>query len=161
MGVIRSNIAQWTRPLRHDGIRDWYENNTRMGYWRKAQINYRNRTGQSLNYKYPNDINEKLMWMERYWQHPLKTICADKYQVREYIAKHGMTDMLVPLLGVYESANQIDFAVLPNKFVLKCNHGCGYNIICLDKSKLDINETREQLSAWLKEDWDQFSCEIH
>ena len=54
------------------------------------------------------------------------------------------------MLGVYDNENQIDFDKLPNKFILKTNQGSGYNIVCHDKSKLDVNDTKNKLNLWLK-----------
>ena len=54
--------------------------------------------------------------------------------------------------------DDIDFNKLPNKFVLKCNHASGYNIICKDKDKLDERKTKKQLKKWLKNDyWAMYS----
>ena len=72
-----------------------------------------------------------------------------------------MSKYLVELLGVYNNSGDIDFNKLPNKFVLKCNHGCGYNIICNDKNKLNINRTIKTLDKWMKEDFSLVSAEPH
>ena len=131
-----------------------------MGWW-KVKEYYKNLTGKHLDYSNPRDLNEKLMWLERYWRHPLKTICSDKYLVREYIINHGMEDMLVPLIGVWDDVDDIDFNALPKQFVLKCNHGSGFNIICLDKDKLDIDDAKRKLKSWIKEDFSRKFCEVH
>ena len=65
--------------------------------------------------------------------------CADKYAVREYIEKKGYSDLLVPLVDHWEDAREIEWDKLPDKFVLKCNHGCAYNILCDDKNNFDKN----------------------
>lgn len=115
----------------------------------EARRRYYWTTSKRLDYRHPKDINEKLMWLSRYDQDPLKTRCADKYLVREYVQGKGLGGILIPLLGVWEHASDIDFATLPERFVLKCNHGSGWNVICTDKSKLDIEQTRRQLDTWL------------
>ena len=130
-------------------------------YWHKAKRFYFQRTGKHLDYRHPRDINEKMMWLTRYWQHPLKTKCADKYLVREYIAECGLQNLLIPLLGVWDKASDIDFDSLPQQFVLKCNHGSGFNIIVRDKATLDIEHTRRQLDQWLATDFDRIAQEIH
>ncbi len=56
---------------------------------------------------------------------------------------------MVPLLGVWESAADIDFDALPKQFVLKANAGCAMNLIVTDKAQLDIEKTRKQLHQWL------------
>ena len=56
-------------------------------------------------------------------------------------------------MGVYDSFEEIDFDKLPNQFVIKCNHGCGYNIIVKDKSKLDLAYVKEKLDYWMKKNF--------
>ena len=104
--------------------------------------------GYKLNLKDPKTLNEKLQWLKLYyWKNQPKAIqCADKYAVRSYIEEVGKKDILNDILFAWDNANDIDWSALPNKFVLKCNHGCGYNIICKDKSKLDEKETKKLLS---------------
>ena len=79
------------------------------------------------------------MWLKlkKYYKNPLITQCVDKYAVRDYIKECGCEEILNDLIGVYDSSDEIKWDELPDKFALKCNHGCGYNIICDDKSKLD------------------------
>lgn len=118
---------------------------------------------KKLNLKNPQTFNEKIQWLKLYYypKNPLVVNGSDKYAVREYIAKKGYGDKLVPLLGVWDRAEDIDWDKLPDKFVLKCNHGCAYNIVVSDKSKLDKIATIKQLNEWLKEDFGAFNIEIH
>lgn len=108
------------------------------------------RTGKILNLNNPQDLNEKLFWLSRYWRNPLITLCSDKYKVRDFLIEKGCSDILNEQYEVYNNADDIDFNTLPNKFVLKCNHGSRMNIIVEDVKQLDINETRRTLSKWLK-----------
>jgi hypothetical protein len=77
-------------------------------------------------------------------------IYADKYMVRYFVAERGLSDILPKLYGHWIDANDIDFDVLPNQFVVKQNAGCGLNIICFDKSKLNIQKTIDKLNSWMK-----------
>lgn len=129
--------------------------------WVAAQIRYFNATGCLINWSRPKDINQKLFWLMRYWQHPLKTVCADKLAVRGYLGKCGLGHLLIPLIAVYDDALSIPFEELPNAFVLKCNHGSGYNIICTNKNDLDVKGAKELLSCWLKTDYSLVWQEIH
>ena len=90
------------------------------------------------------------MWLKlfRYNNSGFVAKCTDKYEVRNYVANRGLRDILVNLIGVYNSAQEIDWESLPEKFVLKWNFGSGYNIICEDKSTLDIEEAIKQLDKW-------------
>ncbi len=122
---------------------------------------YRRGTGKKLNLKNPQDFNDKLQWLKLYWQHPLVAKCADKYEVREYVKRCGCEEVLNELYGVYETTSEIDWDSLPSKFALKCTHGCGFDIICDDKSKLDKNEALEKLNEWLKIDFSLYAAELH
>jgi hypothetical protein len=75
--------------------------------------------------------------------------------------KIGKAELLNELLYAWDSVDEIDWDKLPEKFVIKCNHGCAYNIICSDKSKLDIKETEKKLRRWMKEDFSKFNAEPH
>ncbi|MCK5812276.1 MAG: glycosyl transferase [Clostridiales bacterium] len=83
------------------------------------------------------------------YRNPLMITMSDKYLLKSYLKEKGLGKYVVPLLGVYEKAKDIDFSKLPNKFVLKCNHGCSFNIIVKDKSTLDIKNTILQLNKWM------------
>lgn len=50
---------------------------------------------------------------------------VDKYDVRKYIKEIIGEEYLIPLLGVYDSFEEIDFDNLPDEFVLKPNHTSG------------------------------------
>lgn len=119
--------------------------------------------GEKLNLDNPKTFNEKIQWLKLYeWPNNALAIkCADKYAVREYVKSCGYEELLNDLYGVWDNADDINWAELPDRFVLKCNHGCGYNIICPDKSKLDEKSTKKQLNKWLKEDFGRFNIEPH
>lgn len=118
---------------------------------------------KKLNLKNPQTFNEKIQWMKLYYypKNSLVVNGSDKYAVREYIAEKGYGNKLVPLFGVWDRAEDIDWDKLPDRFVLKCNHGCAYNIVVSDKSRLDKVATIKQLNEWLKEDFGAFNIEIH
>lgn len=118
---------------------------------------------KKLNLDNPQTFNEKIQWMKLYY-YPKNSVAvngSDKYAVRDYIIKKGYGDKLVPLLGVWDRAEDIDWDKLPDRFVLKCNHGCAYNIVVLDKSKLDKAAAVKKLNGWLKEDFGAFNIELH
>jgi hypothetical protein len=108
-----------------------------------------------LDLNNPITINEKLQWLKlnTYYNNPIITQCVDKYKVKEYLKNKGFDDLVVELYGVYDNAKDIIWDILPEKFVIKCNHGCGYNILCENKDKLDIKNVEKQLNNWLKEDY--------
>jgi len=107
---------------------------------------------KKLNLDNPQTFNEKIQWMKLYYypNNPLVVKGSDKYAVRAYIKEKGYGDRLVPILGVWDTAEDIDWDKLPDRFVLKCNHGCAYNIVVPDKSKFDKATVIKKLNEWLK-----------
>ena len=122
---------------------------------------YRRTTGKRLNLKKPEDFNEKLQWLNLYWQNPLLSKCADKYEVREYVENCGCGKSLNELYGVYEGTRRLEWEKFPRKFVLKCTHGCGFNIICDDKENIDREAEIKKLEKWLKIDYSLHAGEFH
>ncbi|KAF0238237.1 MAG: hypothetical protein FD181_1182 [Prolixibacteraceae bacterium] len=106
-------------------------------------------TGKYLNLRVPKSINEKLMWLKLYYENELTVKCTDKFLVREYLGSKRLSNILNELYGVYDTVDEIDFDNLPQKFALKATHGCGYNIICSDKSTLKIADVKTKLNFWL------------
>lgn len=122
---------------------------------------YKKIYGKSIRLRNPETFDEKLIWLMLYWKHPLKTECGDKYTMRLYVEQKGFGQILPELLGVYENCNDIDFDSLPHKFVLKCTHGCGFNIICTDKDNFDKNDAKKKLDKWMKIDYSKIAGELH
>ena len=107
-------------------------------------------TDRKLNLKNPVTYNDKLNWLKLYEHDERKTIYSDKYAVRDYVAKTIGEQYLVPLLGVWDDPNQIDFNQLPNRFVLKANHSSGCNLVVTNKATLDIPKAVKRMQMWLR-----------
>ncbi|CDG15853.1 ATP-grasp fold amidoligase family protein [Xenorhabdus doucetiae] len=123
---------------------------------------YKQRLNQQLNLKNPVTFNEKLQWLKlnTYKDNNLVIKCADKFSVRDYVSENGCQEILIPIYASWDKASDIDWSKLPNKFVMKCNHGAGYNIICKDKSNLNIDKTVKKLNNWMKEDYWRKAVEL-
>lgn len=128
-----------------------------------SKIYFRIALKYKLNLKKPKTLNEKLQWLKLYyWPNNKKAIqCADKLSVRDYIKSKKKSDLLNEILFSWNNVNEIDWEKLPKQFVIKCNHGCGYNIICKDKNKLDKNKVLKKIKKWMKEDFSEFNAEPH
>ena len=125
-------------------------------------LKYRKVFGYFPNLKQPRALTEKLQWhkLNTYYHNDTVTDCIDKYKVRKYVADCGCSEILNTLYGVWDSPEEIEWEKLPDKFALKCNHGCGYNIICRDKSSLNIHDTEKKLAEWLNETYGLDSVEL-
>ena len=111
---------------------------------------YEMKMDKKLNLENPQSFNEKLQWLKLHDRNPEYTKMVDKYEVRKYISEKIGEEYLVPLLGVWDSFDEIDFDKLPNQFVLKCTHDSGGIVICKDKSKLDIAAAKKKISKCMK-----------
>lgn len=111
---------------------------------------YRIKTGRKLHLKNPKTYSEKINWLKVYDRNPLYTKLVDKYEVREFVEKKIGKQYLIPLLGVWDKFEEIDFTTLPEKFVLKCTHDFGSVAIVEDKSNMNQEEVREIINNELK-----------
>lgn len=123
---------------------------------------FKRKFGRWPELKAPKTLNEKLLKLklEQYGKDPLVRKCADKYLVREFVEERGWGEILNPLIAVYDRAEDIDWQALPGSFALKWNFGCGFNVICRDKEKLDIPRTVEQLKKWGREPFWAYYSEL-
>ena len=134
----------------------------KISYKQELQNWYRRVTGKYLNLDNPRTFNEKIQWLKLYDSTPIKTRLADKYLVRDWVKEKIGEQYLIPLLGVYDKFEEIDFDKLPNQFVIKCNHGSAMNIIVKDKSKLDLNDAKEKLDKWMNTNFAfKYGFELH
>lgn len=88
------------------------------------------KNGVKPNLVNPKEFMEKTLWLKLNHYTENYGIYADKFKVRTYVQNKIGKDYLNEIFGVYESASDINFDVLPNQFVLKGTHGSRYNIIC-------------------------------
>ena len=116
---------------------------------RRVERHFLRKTGKFLDLENPQTLGEKIKWLMLYYKNPLLTELADKYSVRPYVAEKIGEEYLIPLIGVYESEDEIDFEKLPEKFILKATHGVGWNIICKDKKHFDLDKAKRKLKKWL------------
>jgi glycosyltransferase len=109
--------------------------------------------GYSPNLREPKTFNEKLNWLKLYDKKAEYQTYVDKYDVRTFIKETIGEEYLIPLIAVYPSPEEIEWERLPNKFVLKCTTGSGGNIICKDKTKLDIKKATQKLNSFCKHNY--------
>lgn len=114
------------------------------------KIKYKNTIGKNLNLDNPQTFNEKLQWLKIHNRNSLYTQAVDKYEVRKYIAVTIGEEYLIPLVGVWDKFEDIDFSKLPNQFVLKCTHDSGGLVICKNKNVLDIETAKNEINKCLK-----------
>lgn len=110
--------------------------------------------GKKLNLKNPKTFNEKIQFLKLYVNTPDDcTIMADKYEVREYITSKIGAEYLIPLIGVWNNFDEIDFSKLPDKFVLKTTHDSGGVFVCKDKSRINMKAVKDNFERRLNIDY--------
>lgn len=132
-------------------------------YYEAALIDwYYEKTGKQLNLRNPHSFNEKIQWLKMYDSVPAKTALADKYLAKEIVANIIGKEYVIPLLGVWNNFNEIDFENLPRQFVLKANHGSGWNIVVKDKNSLNYKDAEKKFNGWMNKNFAfQYGFELH
>lgn len=130
--------------LSRKGLLRWVPDKTFLKF--VYRVNY----GRKLELENPQRYTDKLQWLKLYDRRPEYVQMVDKYGVREYIAERIGEEYLVPVLGVWDRFDDIDFDTLPDQFVLKCTHDSASVIVCTDKSALDRETAKKKLTRCLK-----------
>jgi hypothetical protein len=103
-----------------------------------------------LNFGNPKTFNEKIIWLKTHFRVPDAHIYADKVAVKSKLLEFIPAESIIPTIGTWKSANEIDFDRLPDEFIIKANHGSGWNLLVPDKKSLDIASARRKLTRWLR-----------
>ena len=105
------------------------------------------------NFKNPKTYNEKLQWLKLNDKNPLYPKIVDKYEVKKYIADKIGEEYVIPLLGVWDKFDDIDFNKLPDRFVLKCTHDCGSTVVVKNKNEMDKQKVKSKIEKYLYTDF--------
>lgn len=108
-------------------------------------------TRKILNTNNPKTFSEKIQWLKLYGKLEKHSQYVDKYEVREYIKKTIGEKYLIPLVGRWNTPEDIQLHKLPKRIVFKATHGSGYNFICKDSSNINKDILKKTLSAWIRE----------
>lgn len=150
--------------LKKVGVFKEYANNRLYEYYEKLPMSlYENELKEQIrlfipdakdyNIDSPSTFNEWIQWLKVNMTEEelaLKTELADKYAVRDWVADRIGNDCLIPLVGgPWKRGEDIDFDALPEKFVLKANHGSGMNLVVKDKSILDKEMAVRECNKWI------------
>lgn len=124
------------------------------------KILYRYGFGKTLNLRHPKTLNEKTHWLKLYDRRSIYPTMVDKFSAKDFVRINVGEKYVVPLLGVWNRFEDIDFAALPEQFVLKTTHDSGGVVICTDKANFDIPAAREKLKKslannyyWIYREW--------
>lgn len=98
---------------------------------------YKEKMGIELNIDPPSTFNEKLQWLKLHDHNPVYTELVDKIAAKIKVASIIGQEHIVPILGEWDDARDIDFDSLPEQFVLKCNHDQGSVVIVSDRNTMN------------------------
>jgi hypothetical protein len=114
---------------------------------------YRRIFGRDPDLDDPRTFNEKILWLNLYWRDPRTVALSDKCRVREYVRETVGEEHLIPLLGVYEDPDDLILESLPDSFIIKAAHACGWNLVVRDRQDLDWEAARKKLRKWVTSSW--------
>lgn len=117
--------------------------------------------GYVPNFKHPNSFNEKVNARILFDKSSQYTKLADKWFVRQSVAKKIGEQYLVPIIGCYDKISDIEFNQLPDKFVIKCTHDSGSAIICTNKSSFDFEKAKQKINHHLRKNMHVITREWH
>jgi len=126
---------------------------SRTLYYIKSRKEYMKSLGITYDENKLVTINDKLNYLLIHESPDYKSKICDKINIHEYSKKKLGKDICVPIIKIYKDVNEIKLNELPNKFVLKCNHGSGMNILCNDKETFDFEKAKKSLSKWISIDY--------
>lgn len=115
--------------------------------------------GRECNLVNPTRLSDKLEWLKVYDSTFLKTYCSDKITARKYVTNKLGKDISIPLIGTFDSFDDIEFEKLPMNYVIKTNHGSHTNII-VRNGKIDKQNAKKKFNAWLQQDWSWWGYEL-
>lgn len=107
------------------------------------------RLGYQPFLEHPETFNEKVVARKLYGAPKNAALLADKLQVREFVKERVGEEILTSIYQVTEDPKDINWADLPNQFVMKSNHSNGQVKIVKDKQKLDIKRAEKICRQWL------------
>ena len=124
---------------------------------------YFSETGKILKWENPTSYTEKLNFSKLYNVTDFKQKASDKLKVRELIIEKIDENHLIPLLGVYDSIEEMLSSLnsLPNEFVIKCNHDSGSTTVVRNKNQIDKRSLITKYHFYMKRRFAYDSYEMH
>ena len=135
--------------------------NLKLNYYYKTRTNFLLSLNKTYNESNLVTFEDKLNWLAIHDINKLKGKCSDKILLHYYSKKKIGKDICNKILKIYNSVKDINIKELPNQFVLKANHGSGFNIIVENKTEFNLTEAKALLLSWLNIDYGLMGYEFH
>lgn len=107
------------------------------------------RTNKKLNIDDPRSFNEKLQWLKLNNRNKIYTIMVDKYESKMFFESKIDSGFQVPIYGVFDRFEDIDFQSLPDSFVIKTTHDSGGVIVVKNKKDVDFKKIERKIKKSL------------
>lgn len=155
LGLIKFNVYEFLYNKYYSKLKkEDYENELIEWYQYRSQ-------SEKNPLENPKTFNEKIQWLKLNDSTHLKTICADKYLVRDYVKDKVGEEYLIPLLGYWDKFEDIDFSKLPKKMIFKSTTGSARYKIIKDKNNIDYKDLKKYMDLWQKLPYGYAGMEIH
>ena len=130
-------------------------------FYYKRRMDIIHKLNRSYNESKLITFEDKLNWIAINDVSRLKGKCADKILLHQYSKRILKKDICNKILKIYDDPYKINISELPDQFVLKTNHGSGFNIIVQNKSEFNISLAKKTLYNWLQIDYGYGTGEFH
>ena len=134
------------------------------------------RMTKKIDWKNPKTFNEKLQWLKLYDRcdkyidlvdigiadngtYIVHDDLVDKYAVKGIVGEIIGNEFIIPTIGVFDKFEDINFDLLPDKFVMKCTHDSGGVVVVKDKCKFNKIDSKKFLEKSLRRNYYNYSRE--
>lgn len=148
--MVHSYYSKWAINRKREKAIKFFTALEPSEYINHLKKMYKERVGIELNMENPKRFSEKIQWRKFNELTPIMSTLSDKYAVREWIKEKIGEEYLIPLLGVWDSFDEIDFEKLPDSFVLKTNNASGTNMIVENKARLNMKKAKKKFDKWMQ-----------
>jgi hypothetical protein len=124
-----------------------------------ARVRYKLERGFFPDLENPERLTEKIQQLKLFDRNPLRQQAADRIKMREYVQEKVSSEYLIPVLGVYNTLEKYDWDRLPDQFILKANHGCGFVKIIRDKASENFEDIKQLTKEWQNQDYSKLGRE--
>jgi len=109
-------------------------------------------------FRHPRSLSEKINYIKLYNRNPVRKKITDRVEVRDFV-NAKTPDLMFPRLYWYGlDLTEDQYHRLPEKFVLKANHGSGM-VEVVKKSDYSYSDLVNIINDWLKVDYSKFGRE--
>jgi hypothetical protein len=115
--------------------------------------------GYLPNFKKPRSLSEKIQYIKLFNRNPLRELIVDRLKVRDYVSSKSDDCKLVSFLWMGKILTQDVWNKLPDRFVIKANHGSNMTRRILAKCEMSFDAVKDITSSWLQKDYARFGRE--